>query len=190
MRLGRLTPRVEERDLGGVGLGDTTQADLAVRGGRQDDVVGLDAGELLEDGARRVPEARALLPHLETLPEYEGEEANEDVGLDPFLALMPDRTNGQLILLDAKSRFGLGELDVGLPELSVAPISDIRAQEIGALRERGPIVERSVASDVEPKARRAGVGLQGDREAGGGSLVALEDAADLPVHSRRIERFG
>ena len=41
---------VEERGLGGVGLGDATQADLAVRCGRQDDVVGLDAGKLFEDG--------------------------------------------------------------------------------------------------------------------------------------------
>jgi len=57
------------------------------------------------------------------------------------------------------------------------------------LRDRGPIVEGGVASDVEPEARRAGVGLQRDGEAGGGALVSLEDAADLPVHRRRIERF-
>ena len=67
----------------------------------------LDAGKLFEDGPRRVAEARALLPHLEALPEHEGEEANEDVGLDPLLALMPDRSNVQLIFLDAKSRFDI-----------------------------------------------------------------------------------
>ena len=150
---------------------------------------GTDAGKLFEDGPRRVAEARALLPHLEALPEHEGEEANEDVGLDPLLALMPDRSNVQLIFLDAKSRFGLGELDVSLPQLSVAPIADVRTQEIGSFRERGPIVERCVASDVEPEARRAGVGLQRDGEAGGGALVSLEDAADLPVRRRRIKRF-
>ena len=113
---------VEERGLGGVGLGDATQSDLAVRCGRQDDVVGLDAGKLFEDGPRRVAEARALLPHLEALPQHEREKANEDVGLDPLLALMPDRPNVQLIFLDAKSRFGLGELDVSLPELMIGPI--------------------------------------------------------------------
>ena len=33
-----------------------------MRRGRQNDVVGLDAGKLFEDGPRRVSEARALLP--------------------------------------------------------------------------------------------------------------------------------
>ena len=75
--------------------------------------MGLDAGKLFEEGARRVSETRALLPHFETLPEHEGEEANEDlgleedVGLDSVLALMPDRTQVQLIFLDAKSRFDM-----------------------------------------------------------------------------------
>ena len=160
-----------------------------MRRGRQNDVVGLDAGKLFEDGPRRVPEARALLPHFETFPEHEGEEANEDVSLDAVLALMPDRTQVQLILLNAKRGFGLGELDVSLPELLVAPIADVRAQEIGALRERGPIIERGVVIDAEAKARRAAVRLQDDREAGGGALVLLEDASDLSIHSRRVERF-
>ncbi len=43
--------------------------------------------------------------------------------------------------------------------------------------------------DAEAEARRAAVRLQDDREAGGGALVLLEDAADLSIHSRRIERF-
>jgi hypothetical protein len=88
---------VEKRGLSGVGLSDATQSDLTMRCGRQADVVGLDAGKLFEDGLRRVSEARALLPHLEALPEHEGEEANEDVSLDPLLALMPNRSNVQLI---------------------------------------------------------------------------------------------
>ena len=132
-------------------------------------------------------EAGALLPHLEALPEHESEEANEDVSLDPILALMPDRTQVQLIFVNAKGCLGLGELDVSLPQLSVAPIVDIRAQEIGTLREGGPIVERGVAIDAKAKARRAGVGLKGDDEAGGGALVGLQDAADLPVDRSPIE---
>ena len=132
---------VKKRGLSGVGLGDAAQADLAARCGRQDDVVGLDARKLFEDCARRVSKARALLPHLEALPEHEGEEANENVGLDPVLALMPDRPQVQPILLNAERRFDLGKLDVGLPQLLIAPIADVRAQEIGSLRERGPIVE-------------------------------------------------
>ena len=82
-------------------------------------------------GARRVSETGALLPHLEALPQHEGEEAHEDVGLNAILALMPDRAHVQLILLDTESGFGLGELDVGLPELLIAPVGDVRAQQTG-----------------------------------------------------------
>jgi len=35
---------------------------------------------------------------------------------------MPDRTDVELILLDAESRFDLGELDVSSPKLFIAPI--------------------------------------------------------------------
>ena len=118
---------VEKRGLGGVGLGDAAQADLTVGGGRQHHVVRLDARELIEHGARGVAEAGAALPHLQRLPEDEGEEAYEDVCLDAILALMPDRTYAQLVLLDAKRRFGLGELNVGLPELLLIPIDDVGA---------------------------------------------------------------
>jgi hypothetical protein len=65
------------------------------------------------------------LPHLQALPQHEGEKANEDVGLDPILALVPDWTNAQLVFLDAKSSFSLCELDVGLPELLIAPVGDV-----------------------------------------------------------------
>jgi hypothetical protein len=43
---------VEERRLGGVGLGDASQADLAVRRGRQHHIVRLDACKLFEDRTR------------------------------------------------------------------------------------------------------------------------------------------
>jgi hypothetical protein len=43
---------VDECGLGGIWLGDTTQPDLTEGGGRQHDVVGLDARELFKDGAR------------------------------------------------------------------------------------------------------------------------------------------
>ena len=77
--------------------------------------------------------------------------------LNAVLALMPDRTHVQLIFLDAESGFGLGELDVGLPELPIAPIGDVRAQQIGAFRERGPVVERGVVGNAEAKARGAAI---------------------------------
>ncbi len=103
------TESIEECGLCGVRLGDAAQANLAVRRGRHDDVVGLNARQLFEDGARRVAEACTLLPHLEAFPQHEGEEANENVSLNPVLALVPNGTNVELILLDTESGLGLSE---------------------------------------------------------------------------------
>ena len=133
------------------------------------------------------PRPARLLPHLEALPQHEGEEAHEDVGLQTVGSLVPDRSHVQLIFLDAKSCFGLGELDVGLPQLFIAPIGDVRAQEISPLRERGPVIERGIAGNLQAEAGRAAVRRQLHGEAGCGPLVLLQDAADLPVHQRRIE---
>ena len=86
------TEAIEECGLGGVGLGDAAQANLAVGCGRDDDVVGLNAGQLLKDGPGRVAETCALLPHLKAFPQHESQEANENVSLNPVLALAPNRT--------------------------------------------------------------------------------------------------
>ncbi len=55
---------IEEDRLRSVGLGDAAQADLAMRGRGQDDVVRLDAGEFFKHGARRVAQAplKSLTP--------------------------------------------------------------------------------------------------------------------------------
>src|SRR6266702_5210214 len=134
-------------------------------------------------------EAGTLLPHLEASPQHEGEKAHEDMSLNAVLALVPDRTHVQLIFLDTESGFGLCELDISFPELLIAPIGDVRAQQIGTLRKRGPVVERGVADNGQAETSRAVVRLQRDCKAGGSTLVLLQDAADLPVHRRRIEPF-
>src|SRR6185312_1910761 len=95
-------------------------------------VIRLDTCEFFENRTRRVSKAGALLPHLQALPQHECEEANEDMGLDSILALVPDRANVELIFLDTESSLSLCELDVGLPELLIAPVGDVRAQQIGA----------------------------------------------------------
>src|SRR5262249_2768936 len=151
---------IEECGLGGIGLGDAAQPDLIVGSCRQHDVVRLNSCEFFEYRAWGVAKPGALLPH---------------------------RAHVQLILLDPKSGFGLGELDVALPQLFIVPIGDVRAQEIGALRERGPIVERGVVSDMEAEAGRASIRLQRYGEAGSGTLILLQDTADLPGHWRWIE---
>ena len=124
---------IEESGLGWVWLVYAAQANLSVRCDRQDDVLGLNAFEFFQDAAWGIAETGVALPHLEALPQHEGEKADQDMGLNAILALMPDRTYVQLILLDTESGFSLCELDIGLPELSIAPIFDIRTQQIGAL---------------------------------------------------------
>src|ERR1700737_1643393 len=123
----RKLAQLEQNRLRGVGLRHASQAELSVRDGRQHNIMRLNAGKLFKDGAGRISQACALLPHLQGLPEDEGEEADQDMCLDAILALMPDRTHAEFVLLDAKRRFGLRELNVGLPELLLVPISDIGA---------------------------------------------------------------
>src|SRR5206468_13033892 len=101
----------------------------------------LNAREFFEHGSWGIAETRAALPHLEALPQHEGEKADEDMCLHAFGALVPDRAQVELVLLDTKGGFGLGKLYVGLPALLIATIVDIRTQQIGALREGGPVVE-------------------------------------------------
>ena len=67
------------------------------------------------DRGRELTETRALLPHLQALPEHESQKADEDVSLNAVFALMPYRPDVQLVLLDPESGFGLCKLDV-IPE--------------------------------------------------------------------------
>jgi len=115
------------------------------------------------------------------------QEADEDVGLNAVAALVPHWAHFELILLDAKSRLGLGELNVGLPEPFILPIVDVGMQKIRALGKRGPIVERCIDVDLEAETRRGTILNQAHLEALGGTLVLLQDAADLPVHLLAIE---
>src|SRR5260370_11321542 len=119
-------------------------------GGRQDHVVRLNPRKLFEDGARGVSKTCALLPHLEALPKREGKKADEDMGLNAVLVLMPDRTKVELIFLDAEGGLGLGELDIGLPELLIGPIVDVRAHQILPLPHRAPPAQSSLISDPQP----------------------------------------
>jgi hypothetical protein len=102
---------------------------------------------------------------------------------------MPDRTEVELTFLDAERGLDLGELGISLPELLNGPIVDVRAQKIGAFRERGRVVEGGVAAGGKAQTRRAAVRLKRDRKVGGGALILLQNTADLPVHFRRIEPF-
>ena len=75
------TKPIEKCGLSRVGVSDAAQTNLTVGCGRQHNVVRLNACEFFEDRTWRVSEAGALLPHLEALPQHEGEEAHEDMDL-------------------------------------------------------------------------------------------------------------
>jgi hypothetical protein len=98
---------LKEHRLRHIGLRHTTQSDLAVRGRGQDHIVGVDAREFFEHGARGVAKAALLLPQLERFPQHEGEQAHKDVCFDAIGALMPDWTDAQLVFLDAECGLGL-----------------------------------------------------------------------------------
>ena len=134
------TEAVKEHGLVSVGLSDAPQADLAMHCGGQHHVVRLEACKFFENGTRGVAEASTALPHLQALPQHEGQKADENMCLHAILALVPDRTQIQLIFLDAEGGLGLGQLDVSLPELLIGPVLDVRTQKIGAL----PMARRSM----------------------------------------------
>ena len=75
------------------------------------------------------------------------------------------------------------------PQLLVAPVGDVGAQQIGAFRQRRPVVECGAAGHAQVKAGRALIRLQAHHEAGRGALVALHQPTDLAVDCSRIERL-
>jgi hypothetical protein len=54
-----------------------------------------------------LPRTCAALPHLQAVPQHEGERTDEDMRLHAILALVPDRTDVELVLLDTKSGFDI-----------------------------------------------------------------------------------
>src|SRR6267143_5956162 len=92
MRFGKTMPRRSRRAAcGASGWVMQRRADLAMGGGLQHDIIRLNARELFEHGSWGIAEASAALPHLEALPQHEGEKADKDMCLHTILALVPDR---------------------------------------------------------------------------------------------------
>ena len=66
---------------------------------------------------------------MQYLPKDVGQEADQDVSLHPLLGLVPNRADSQVALVNPKRRFGVGQLDVRLPEVLGRPVHDIRAAQ-------------------------------------------------------------
>ena len=75
------------------GLGVARQRQMPPVRGRQMDIDHLQGGELLQDGprrqSRRAWSSQVFQGHIQTV----GDEGEEDVRLDPILALMEDRSD-------------------------------------------------------------------------------------------------
>ena len=52
---------------------------------------------------------------------------------DSLFLLVPYRANRQIAFVDAKSSFGLSELDIGVPQFFGCPIRDVAAQQVASL---------------------------------------------------------
>ena len=96
----------------GCGLGVARQRQMAPVGGRQMDIDHLQGGELLQDRPRR--ESRRARPGdvFQGDVQAVGDERDEDVRLDPFLTLMEDRADRQVVLEFLERLLDLGQLHV------------------------------------------------------------------------------
>ena len=111
--LGEREPQaLEQGGLGPIGLGDASQSELWTVDDGEHDVDDLDATEFLEQRPRAVAQTRSTLPALQGLPHGEGQEAHEDVRLDPLLLLVPDGPYPQVALVDPEGGFRLPVADL------------------------------------------------------------------------------
>ena len=53
---------------------------------------------------------------------------------------MPDGADAQVAFVNSERGLRFGQLDVGLPQFFVAPVSDVGSQQITAFAQLGPIL--------------------------------------------------
>src|SRR5260370_12469402 len=106
----------------------------------------------MEDRPRALPEPGPPLPLLERFPQHISQEADEDVGLDAILTLVPHGTNPQLTLLDAECGLRIGELDIRAPQVLGRPVGDVRAQHVAPFAPPGPVVPFGARPPLQPYA--------------------------------------
>src|SRR2546430_15560870 len=145
----------------------------------------------MEDRPRTVAEPGLCLPLLERLPEHVGQETDEDVRLDARGLLMPDRSDAELTLLNAKGRLGLPQLHVRLPHRLGRPVRHVGAQDVAALALARVLVplRPHAPAQAEPRRRRR-VRHERDAVAAGGARVAPEEPPDLPLEGAAVERLA
>ena len=97
------------------GFTDATAANIDVFFRRQHHIDHADLAQFVKNPSRFITQARSFGPLVQCFPEHIGQEADQDMRENPILFLMPDRPDLQVAFMNSKGRFGLGQLDVGLP---------------------------------------------------------------------------
>ena len=121
-------------------------------------------------------------PLFKGAPQGQGQEADQDVSLHPVGLLVEDRAQPQIALGGAKRSFGLGELDVPLPQLLRVAFRVVGAQQVramGVLRPSGAFV---ALDDVQPTGTTCGVAADLHLKQALGTREAAEPAADAPLN--------
>src|SRR5262249_44405453 len=139
--------------------------------------------------AGAVAQSCSTLPPLQSLPQYVGEEAHQDVRQDTIGFMVPDGTDRQLALLDAESGLGVGELHIGPPQRLDIPISDVGAQHVAPLAVLSPLIPLEIDRPLQAQPRGTRRVVEDfDGVACGGAGVALEQSPDLSFQPRPLQR--
>src|SRR5512135_2613327 len=71
------------------------------------------------------------------------------MGLDAGLLVMPDGPDAQIGFMNPKGCLGFAQLHVGTPQLFVAPLGDVTAQNVSAFNEIVPLLPLGTAQPGE-----------------------------------------
>jgi hypothetical protein len=97
------------------------------------DIDHLDGGELFERASRGQAGSQGVQAAAQSDVQAVGEKGDEDVGFDPLLVLVEDRSDGEVALEVLESLFDGDELDIVLPEQGGIVVGEIGAQQIASL---------------------------------------------------------
>ena len=169
------------------GLGVARQHQVPPVGGRQVDIHHLQRRELLQHGAGRQSRRARSGEVLQGDVRAVGDEGDEDVRLDPFLALLEDRPEGEVVLGFLERLLDLGEPRVVPPQRGGVLAGQVGAQQIPALAASRPT--QPVAPQREAEGLR-GHGLvrrgQADLHQVVGAARLLLRGAELGSSSSRV----
>ncbi len=124
---------VEQEPQLGLRLGVAGEQELAPVGCRHVDIDHLHGGERVEHAARGEPRGERMQAALERDVQATGQKRDEDVGLDPLLILMEDRSDGEIALEVLERLLDRGELQIVAPQLGGIVLGEVGAQQIAAL---------------------------------------------------------